>query len=472
MCVLVSMCTCTHSLRSCVHACRMSRVCAALCVPIGAIAYREYRNANKNITCRSFSEILSRPEICLQTRIYRFVRPIIFAIPPETAHISTIWLGSCIGELARPVGMLIGGVRCLTARIADLCVGPSKISNCATPNLSSVRFCGIDFAYILGISAGFDKNAKLVKFFDTLVGRWNCFPIGHVEYGSVSYIPWAGNVKPRLFRLESDFALINRMGLNNEGAVVVADRVAQIREKSIPSGINITKTPDSKIEENFAIEDFTTCFKFFQNNQPKWITLNVSCPNTAEGKTFEDLEALSLLLDSLANTSEQTNEHLKKKPALLLKLAPLPPKLNSHWEQEYTEIILLAKSKGVDGLVIANTVPDRAMPLLNADVAEQKGGLSGKPIFNRSTPLIRLANSLGMPVIASGGISSANDAYQMLKAGATLCQIYTAMVYDGPGIFTDIQNGLERLFLIYGRPTHASEASVWAGTSNMSNASV
>jgi dihydroorotate dehydrogenase len=331
---------------------------------------------------------------------------------------------------------------------------------------------GLRFKNPIGVSAGFDKNSEMIDFF-----LHNPIDIGFAEMGSVSAHSWAGNPKPRVFRLPQDKAIINRMGLNNDGIETILSRLmnSDLVKKCVgcdgtPLGLNITKTPDSAIEGDRAVDDFITSFKTIQNvKNLKWVTLNISCPNTAEGKTFEDPGALRQLLGALVRNG--TTESNGRKPKIFLKLAPPPPDANEpsqlaasgpSWESSAKETIEIAKEFGVDALIIANTVPDRQIVLQSRDfeVVKERGGLSGPPIFGRSTNLIKMAADSGIDVIGVGGVSSGKDAFELIQAGAKAIQIYTAMVYDGPGVFKDIRNGLEREIIVRGfrslRELHAN----------------
>jgi dihydroorotate dehydrogenase len=230
------------------------------------------------------------------------------------------------------------------------------------------------------------------------------------------------------------------MGLNNDGAEVVATRLSECG-KLRRIGLNITKTPDAKIEGAEAVEDFVKSFNFMQFiDGVDWITLNISCPNTAEGKTFEDPAALADLLGKLTGGGQ----------TVWLKLAPLQARSDA--VAAVDGVFSVAEDFGVKTLVIANTVPDRTLDDMKSSPAllGERGGLSGPPIFSRSLPLVSEAFRRGFTVIGVGGVSSGQDAYRLIRAGASLIQLYTAMVYDGPAVFQDIHAGLERCLVLDG----------------------
>jgi dihydroorotate dehydrogenase len=242
------------------------------------------------------------------------------------------------------------------------------------------------------------------------------------------------------------------MGLNNDGAETVANRLAESSVLGLSGnttgmtrlGINITKTPDPSIEGSEAVSDFVKSFNFMKNiNGINWITLNISCPNTAEGKTFEDPSALT---DLLAGLRDQTHSYHMP---LHLKMAPIAS--SGQWLDSALATFAIARRFNVEAIVIANTVPDRSFGLKSdPDLVAQRGGLSGPPIFERSIPMIKEAFKQGMTVVGVGGVSNGKDAYRLIRSGASLIQLYTAIVFDGPTVFRDIENELERLLIIDG----------------------
>jgi dihydroorotate dehydrogenase len=291
---------------------------------------------------------------------------------------------------------------------------------------------GIRFANPVGIAAGLDKNGECVPY-------WSRIGCGFVEIGSVSAEPAPGNARPRAFRLPEDRALINRMGLNNDGASVVVKRLPKPNRRLVPVGVNIVKTHRDGLVGQDAIDDFSQCFRIVAP-YADYVTVNISCPNTMDGKTFEEPEALDDLMSALIGTGA-------KEQPLLVKLAPPGPEGID--AVRVRELLSILKTHGVDGLVATNTASDRSGLTSSRAVLEQigRGGLSGKPIADRSTELIRFIyreTDGKVPIIGVGGIDSAIEAERKIRAGASLVQIYTGLVYEGPALIERIVQGLAR----------------------------
>lgn len=298
---------------------------------------------------------------------------------------------------------------------------------------------GLNFTNPIGLAAGFDKNAQLIRF-------WEALGFGFAEVGSVTARPAKGNKRPRAFRLPEDQALINRMGLNNQGAEKISRRIKGSQGKrGIPLGINIAKTHDDAIIGDAAIEDFR---RSFQALAPlaDYMALNISCPNTADGRTFEEAEGLDALLGVIF--AERAAMHLKV-PVLIKLAPPLTPKVV--FDSQVEDIVQVALAHGVQGFIATNTASDRQHLSTDAAQLERigRGGLSGQPIFERSTQLVRYLyrrTEGKLPIIGVGGVASAEQAYAKLRAGASLVQLYTGLVYEGPSLIKDIKDGLVRLF--------------------------
>lgn len=286
---------------------------------------------------------------------------------------------------------------------------------------------GLTFTNSVGLAAGFDKDAKL---FDEL----SAFGFGFIEVGTVTPKAQEGNPKPRMFRLPKDEALINRMGFNNEGADAMVERLKKRKNFSVMIGGNIGKNKTTPNES--AIADYETCFeKLF--NYVDYFVVNVSSPNTPNLRELQDKEPLKKLLSRL----KEINSQKKNPKPILLKIAP------DLTNEQLDDIISIVKETRIDGVVATNTTISRE----NVVTDETKirtignGGLSGKPLAKRSTEVIKYLSeksNKSFPIIASGGIHTAEDAKEKIKAGATLVQVYTGFIYEGPAIAKKICKGL------------------------------
>ncbi len=347
--------------------------------------------------------------------MYAFFRPLLFRLAPERAHTATMRAAGVGQRVAR--GALEKQFGWESERLAT-------------------RLWGLDFPNPVGLAAGFDKNGRHVPFWETL-------GFGFVEIGSVTAQPSRGNPRPRLFRLPDDEALVNRMGLNNEGAVRVARRLRLLRHAR-PLGVNIAKTHSADVMGEKALEDFRASFARLAP-LADYVALNISCPNTAEGKTFEEPEALEALLQTIAAERGK----LTAPPPVLLKLAP-PLSTRFVLDSLVDETVALARQYGVDGFIAANTAPDRdGLATDAARIAEVgRGGLSGAPLEARSTRLVEYLYGRTdgrVPIVGLGGVRSAETAYRKIRAGASLVQLYTGLVYGGPGLVRSIKTGLVAL---------------------------
>ncbi len=279
---------------------------------------------------------------------------------------------------------------------------------------------GLNFKNPIGLAAGFDKDAKLFGDFEHL-------GFGFIEVGTVTPKAQDGNPKPRLFRLPDDEALINRMGFNNEGLESMVDRLKN-RDSSLVIGGNIGKNKITPNED--AASDYEKCFEAL-HPYVDYFTVNVSSPNTPNLRELQGKEPLKALLLKLKALNDQKNV---QRP-ILLKIAP---DLNSDQLDDIVEI--LEESK-IDGIVATNTTISREG--LRSDNKAETGGLSGKPVRSKSTEVIRyLRSKTSLPIIGVGGIHSAEDAIEKLEAGADLLQIYTGLVYEGPGLIKSIKKAL------------------------------
>ena len=277
----------------------------------------------------------------------------------------------------------------------------------------------------IGLAAGFDKDGEV---FDQLsqIGP------GFVEAGTLTLEPQIGNPRPRVFRLSSDNAVINRLGFNNKGIMGGLERLSKRRDKSVVLGVNIginksTQTP---------VEDYVECLSLLRNIAD-YVTVNVSSPNTPGLRSFQQVEKLEELLNTLITASWENSDSNRQIP-LLLKIAP------DLTNEDINEIVDVAVSSGISGIIISNTTISRPKNLLDAKQGEP-GGLSGAPLFELSTQKLAqtfLAAKQRIPIIGVGGVDSAETAYTKVKAGASLIQLYTALIYKGPRLFSEINKGL------------------------------
>jgi dihydroorotate dehydrogenase len=277
---------------------------------------------------------------------------------------------------------------------------------------------GLRFRNPIGLAAGFDKNAELVDELAAL-------GFGYVEIGTVTPRPQPGNDKPRLFRLKSDKALINRMGFNNKGAAVAAAKL-RARKSDILVGGNIGKNKDTPNDR--ALDDYVSCFQDLYE-VVDYFVVNVSSPNTPGLRDLQEKEPLTHLLREL----QKLNSYKVKPKPIFLKIAP---DLNL---SQLDDIIAIIKDTGIAGVIATNTTIARKGLTTPESELDQigAGGLSGQPLRYRSTEVIRyLCEKSGnaFPVIGVGGIAAPADAQEKLNAGATLLQVYTGFIYEGPGL--------------------------------------
>ena len=285
---------------------------------------------------------------------------------------------------------------------------------------------GLRFPNPVGLAAGFDKDAK---YSDPLA----CLGFGFIEIGTVTPRPQPGNPRPRLFRLPADQALINRMGFNNDGAKAAAERLRQRKENVIIGG-NIGKNKDTPNEE--ALLDYEKGFLELAE-VVDYFVVNVSSPNTPGLRALQDKEPLMQILNRL---QELNREQSRQKP-ILLKIAP------DLTEDQLNDIVEIVGSTGIAGVVATNTTIDRSGLRTGSSEVEAMGagGLSGKPLTQKSTEVIRYLHQRSggrFPIIAAGGIFTARDAQEKLDAGASLVQVYTGFIYEGPAIVKQICEGL------------------------------
>ncbi len=265
---------------------------------------------------------------------------------------------------------------------------------------------------------------------------------GFAEVGSVTALPSAGNPRPRAFRLPADRALINRMGLNNDGVEVIAARLDGLKKPAgFVLGINVAKTHDANVFGDVAIEDFRMSVHRLLPFAD-YLALNISCPNTAEGKTFEEPDALDSLLTAVM--AERAAQH--SSVPVLVKFSP---PVSTDDMGNVNELVALSRQLGVEGFVATNTASDRknlrSSKTRLANIGS--GGLSGRPLAERASALVRhlyRQTDGSIPIIGVGGIDSPEAAYERVRAGASLIQLYTGLVFEGPALIKRINKGLVR----------------------------
>lgn len=331
---------------------------------------------------------------------FSLVRPALFCLPPEVAHRLAL---SALSHHLLP-----------------------KTKPLPVPSLE-VKAMGLTFPNPIGLAAGFDKNAVAV---DALLAQG----FGFVEAGTVTPLPQPGNPRPRLFRLGEDEAIINRLGFNNDGLEAFLKHFTRRNKRLGIAGANIGKNKDS----GDAVLDYVTGLRAVYP-YADYVTVNISSPNTVGLRNLQHGAALTQLLSALSKARAECALTYGRKVPLLLKVAP------DLEMEEKKDIAEIAASQGMDGLIISNTTVSR--PPLKSRVSAA-GGLSGKPLFALSTATLgdfyRLTRGK-MLLVGAGGVFSAEDAYAKIRAGATLVQLYTAVIYHGFGVVREIERGLAAL---------------------------
>jgi dihydroorotate dehydrogenase len=322
----------------------------------------------------------------------------------------------------------------LTVRALAMGLGPREIPN-RHPALRTTRF-GLDFPNPIGLAAGFDKDAEAI-------GGAFGLGFGFVEVGTITPRPQAGNPKPRLFRLAADRAVINRMGFNNGGMAAVAGRLVPVRAEGAPGpvGINIGKNKDSAD----AVADYAACAARLAP-MADYMVINVSSPNTPGLRALQSAKDLTALIDAVRSAAAEFRE---TPPPVLVKIAP------DLGEDDLRAVVDVARDRALAGLIVSNTTIARPDTLRDPRRSET-GGLSGAPLFAPSTAVLRRVYALSdgaVPLIGVGGIASAEDAYAKIRAGACLVQLYSALVFQGPGLPRRIADGLDALLRRDGFPS-------------------
>lgn len=340
----------------------------------------------------------------------KIIRPFLFKFDPENIHHVTFSMLRTLNHLG----------------FGSLFNENGKVQN---PKLQREVF-GLKFPNPVGLAAGFDKDAKLYKELSNL-------GFGFIEIGTVTPKPQIGNDKPRLFRLQEDSAIINRMGFNNGGVEEAVARLKQngkvgedMDNKRVLIGGNIGKNKDTPNEK--AVEDYIICFDALFDFVDYFV-VNVSSPNTPNLRALQEKEPLKALLQTLQN---RNNTKPVRRP-ILLKIAP------DLTEEQLLDIIEIVEETRIDGVIATNTTISREG--LNSENKKEMGGLSGKPLAHRSTEVIRFLaekSNKSFPIIGVGGIHSPKDALEKIEAGASLIQLYTGFIYEGPALIKKINEAV------------------------------
>jgi len=341
--------------------------------------------------------------------MYRIlIRPILFLFPPERIH------------------HLLAGFIIILFKIPGIAAFTRSLYCVKSPSLQT-EFLGMKFSNPVGMAAGFDKNG-------TFFNQFSDFGFSHIEVGTVTPKGQPGNPKPRSFRIPADRGLINRMGFNNDGVDALAGKLSRKRRKGLILGGNIGKntlTPNAD-----AVADYEACFRALYG-LVDYFVVNVSCPNITDLHELQDQDKLEAILQRLAEVRREMGTYTP----VLLKISP---DLNKKQIDTTLEIV---EKFGIDGVVASNTTISRTNLSTDPEAVRSigNGGMSGAPLTLRSLEVVRyVAEKTGgkLPIIGVGGIMTVQDALNMLDAGATLVQVYTGFVYNGPGFIRSINRAI------------------------------
>jgi dihydroorotate dehydrogenase len=337
------------------------------------------------------------------------VRPLLFSFDPEWVHYFTLNTLKLLNKIPFSSWLF------------------RKIYSYQNSSLEKELF-GIKFKNPVGLAAGFDKNGKYIKEMSNL-------GFGFIEIGTITPKPQPGNPKKRLFRVQNDLAIINRLGINNDGNILCAERLKK-NNSDVVIGGNIgknTTTSNEKADTDY-IQNFEILHQYVD-----YFVLNVSCPNVSNFTKLQDVEFLKKLIPQL----KKINSTKPKKKPILIKISP---DLNQDQLDETIDLIL---SENLDGIIATNTTTSRNNLKTNKSKIEKigNGGLSGEPLKNKSTEVIRYISKKtngNLPIIGVGGIMNPKDALDKIKAGADLIQLYTGFIYEGPSIVKKINQYLSK----------------------------
>jgi len=337
------------------------------------------------------------------------VRPLLFSFDPEWVHYFTLNTLKLLNKIPFSSWLF------------------RKIYSYQNSSLEKELF-GIKFKNPVGLAAGFDKNGKYIKEMSNL-------GFGFIEIGTITPKPQPGNPKKRLFRVQNDLAIINRLGINNDGNILCAERLKK-NNSDVVIGGNIGKNTTTSNEN--ADTDYIQNFEIL-HQYVDYFVLNVSCPNVSNFTKLQDVEFLKKLVPQL----KKINSTKPKKKPILIKISP---DLN---QDQLDETIDLIRSENLDGIIATNTTTSRNNLKTNNSKIEKigNGGLSGEPLKNKSTEIIRYISKKtkgNLPIIGVGGIMNPKDALDKIKAGADLIQLYTGFIYEGPSIVKKINQYLSK----------------------------
>ncbi len=348
--------------------------------------------------------------------IYRAgIRPLLFSglpIDPETLHQQSLNLLSKINTNPQRFHWLLSQLE------QNLSIKDVRLTQ---------KLWDITFSNPFGLAAGFDKNG-------VAAGIWEYFGFGFAELGTVTFHPQPGNPRPRLFRLPNDEAVLNRMGFNNQGSQALKERLEQ-DQAQIPWGINLGKSKITPLED--AAKDYLGSFQRLKN-LGAYFVVNVSSPNTPGLRSLQDVDSLRLILSALQAQNEEN------KP-ILVKIAP-----DLEWNA-ISDVLELSQEFKLGGIIATNTTIRRdnlktqIIKKTGQSIIEEAGGISGKPLRDRATEVIRFIykeTNGKLPIIGVGGIFTAEDAWEKITAGASLVQVYTGWIYQGPSMVKEVLTGL------------------------------
>ncbi len=346
--------------------------------------------------------------------VYRsLVRPVLFRFEAERAH------GIALGGLSLASGAL--QLRPVRRRV------DRSVARSATT--SGIEVMGLRFPTRVGVAGGLDKDGRALR-------AWPLLGFGFIEVGTVTAHAQPGNPRPRLFRLRGDEAVINRMGFNNRGSAALAARLEALGPLPVPLGISIGKSKVTPVED--AVDDYLLSLRRL-HRFADYVAINVSSPNTPGLRSLQDADALRSLLDALLSTSEQLSADDGRVVPLVVKVAP------DLTRSALDELLTVCLDHGVSGIVAANTTLSREVLSQPDPLAAQAGGLSGRPLLPRAVEVVRqVRERVGsrLAVIGVGGVRTPEDAVRMVDAGADLVQVYTGLVYEGPGMVRRVARAL------------------------------